>query len=139
MQNKKIIAFVLAVAIVAAAIVGYEFFVVNSLSGYTKVSLTPAQTYSIKFGNTVPYNITFLLNAFPEPNVGVSVAQDTTIQVPADNSIKYFDTIQGARYSFSGLQMVVGSASFTQLILYVESTVSNSEPIISSRPYSGTH
>ena len=139
MQNKKIITVVLVAAIVVAAIVGYEFFIVNSLSGYTKVSLTPAQTYSIKFGNTAPYNITFLPNAFPEPGVRITVAQDTTIQVIADNSIKYFDTIQGAKYSFSGLQMVVGSASFTQLILYVKSTVSNSEPMISSMPYSGTH
>ena len=138
MQKRKIITVVLLVAIVVIAIVGYEFFIVNSLSGYTKVSLTPSEIYSTKFINTVPYNITFLL-ILPGPNAGVSVAQDTTIQVSADNSIKYFDTIQGARYSFSGLQTVVGSASFTRLILYVKSTVSKSEPIISSMPYSGTH
>jgi hypothetical protein len=146
LQKRKIIAVVLLVAVIAAAIVGYEFFIVNSLSGYTKVSLAPVETYSVKFGNTAPYNITFLL-LLPNPNVsgGVSVAQDTTLQVIVDNAIKYFDTIQGARYSFSGLQMVVGSANFKQvnsnrevyLTLYVKSTVSNSEPIISSMPYSG--
>ena len=130
------------------AIVGYEFFIVNSLSGYTKVSVTFAQTCSIKFANTAQYNITFLpLLPGPEfpSTVAQQVAQCTTIQVSADNSTRYFGATQGARYSFSGLQMVVGNASSKQvnsnreiyLTLYVKSTVSNSKPTISSTPYSG--
>jgi len=130
MQNKKIITVVLVAAIVVAAIVGYEFFVANSFSGYTKVSVTPdPQPYSIEFGSTVQYNITFVL-PLPSPSGGV-VPQDLTFQVSTDNSTKNFGTIQGARYSFSGLQIVVGSVTFEKLVLYVKSTVSNSKPIIS--------
>ena len=55
MQKRKIIAVVLVMAVAVGAIFGYEFFVADSLSGYTKVSLTYAQTYSIKFGSTVYY------------------------------------------------------------------------------------
>jgi hypothetical protein len=113
-------------AVIIVAIFGYEFFVANSLSGYTKVSITSSQPYSInfsntasaKFGNTV-YYITFLHSVF---------------QVLFDNSSRGFGAIQGAKYSFSGLQIVVGSVNDNQLILYVKSTISNSEPIISSMP-----
>jgi hypothetical protein len=129
MQKKKIIAVVLVVAIVIMAFIGNEFFTVNSLSGYTKITLTPLpsialdyQPCSIKFGNDV-YYITFLHSDF---------------QVLINNSSEGFGAIQGARYSFSGLQMIVGNINSNQLILYVKSTISNSKPIISSATSSTT-
>ena len=124
MQKRKIKAFVLVAGVIIVAIFSYEFFVANSLSGYTKISVTSPQfisinfdnTVSVKFGNTV-YYITFLNPAF---------------QVYNDNSSKGFGAIQGAKYSFSGLQIVVGTVNGDKLILYVKSTFSNSKPIISS-------
>jgi hypothetical protein len=118
------------VAIVVIAIVSYEFFIANSLSGYTQVSITPAQTCSIEFGGTAHYNIHFFLPLPPPLPIKV-VPQDLSFQVSTDNSSKYFDTIQGARYSFSGLQIVVGSVTFDKLILYVKSSNTTSKPIIS--------
>lgn len=128
MKNKKIIVVVLVVAVVVAAVVGYEFFAVNSLSGYTKVSLTYAQTYSIKFGSTVFY-ITYndVLNGIPATMPVFQVTAQTLI----NNSTQSFGAHQGERPSFSGLQMVVGSVNSNRMILYVKSTVSNSKPIIS--------
>jgi hypothetical protein len=116
MQKRKIIAVVLVAAVIILAIFGYEFSVGNSLLGYAKVSIPSSQHISVKFGNTV-YYVTYLHSVF---------------QVFIENSSKGFGAIQGAKYSFSGLQIVVGSVSDNQLILYVKSTVSNSEPIISS-------
>jgi hypothetical protein len=121
LQKKKIIAVVLVVAVVVAAILSYEFFVVNSLSGYTKVTITTLnQPYSIKFG-TVQYNITLGYTFSLAPIVG----SDFAFVVAADNSSKGFAAIQGHRYSFSGLQIVVGSMNSNQtysqqLILYVK-------------------
>jgi hypothetical protein len=132
LQKRKIITVVLVVAVVVIATVGYEFFVANSLSGYTKVSITTLnQPYSIKFG-AVQYNITLGYTFFLGPIVGSNFA----FVVSIDNSSKGFAAIQGHRYSFSGLQIVVGSINSNQsysqqLILYLKSTVSNSEPIIS--------
>ena len=136
------------VAIVAIALVGYEYFVANSISGYTKVSVTFAQTCSVKFGDTSAYNLTFL-PLLPDPDIswGSSPTQGTTIQVSEGNSTKYFDPNDGARYTFSGLQIVVGNANFKQvdsnrqvyLSLYVKSSITNSKPIISLTPYSGTN
>jgi hypothetical protein len=122
LQKRKIITVVLLVAVGTIAIFGYEFFVANSLSGYTKISITPSQPYSVKFGNTVQYNITFLLNPFPNPNVkdGGSISQNSWLQVSIDNISKVFEPIQGAKYSFQGLQIVVGSVKSSQLILYVK-------------------
>ncbi len=65
--------------------------------------------------------------------------QVTTEQTLIINQNESFGAIQGARYSFEGLQIVVDSVNVTsnpnvnsdQLILYVKSTISNSEPIIS--------
>jgi hypothetical protein len=128
LQKKKIITVVLLVAIVVIAFFGYEFFIVNSLSGYTKISLTPSQTYSIRFGSTAQYNISYNL-PLPGPN-GI-VPQDLTIQVYVDGSFKNFQTIKGARYSYSGLQIVVGSVTFDKIVLYVKSSNTTSEPIIS--------
>jgi hypothetical protein len=140
MQKRKIIVVALVVAVVVVATVGYEFFVANSLSGYTKVTLTPLsiaadyQPCSIKFGNTV-YYITFFFiqkNGFPSPsNTPNPVFQVTTEQTLIINSNESFGAIQGDRYSFEGLRIVVGSVNSNQLILYVKSTISSSEPIIS--------
>ena len=144
MQKKRIIFISLVVAIVIIAIVSYEFFVANSLSDYTKITLTPLsntvehQPFSIKFGNTA-YYITFYYtqkNGFPSPsNTPSPVFQVTTEQTLIINSTESFDAVQGARYSFEGLQIVVGSVDSNQLILYVKSTISSSEPIISPSPY----
>ena len=139
MQKKKIIPVVLLVTVVVIAVVGYEFFVADSLSGYTKVSLTIAQTYSIKFGNTV-YYITYddVLNGIPATMPVFQVTAQTLI----NNSTQSFGANQGGRPSFAGLQMVVDSVNSNRMILYVKSTVSNSEPIISSvyspTPYPST-
>jgi hypothetical protein len=128
LQKKKILTVVLAVAVIIAAIVGYEFLVVNSLSGYTKVSLTYAQTYSIKFGSTV-YYVTYddVLNGIPATMPIFQV----TAQTLNNNSSQSFGASQGGRPSFAGLQMVVGSVNSNQMILYVKSAISNSKPIIS--------
>ena len=118
MQERKIITVVLVVAVIVIAIVGYEFFVANSLSGYTKVSITtPNQPYSIKFG-AVQYNITFQYG-LPTPSGGAVFG----FQVSTDNSSKGFGATQAAKYSFSGLQIVVGSVNSNHLILYVKSSV----------------
>ncbi len=142
MQKKKIIAVFLVAAVILVAILGYEFFVANSLSGYTKVSITSSQPISVNFGNTVSvkfgntvYYITYLhtQNGIPASSGSQSsVFQVTTAQALINNSSESFGAIQGAKYSFSGLQIVVGSVKDNQLILYVKSTLSNSEPIISS-------
>ena len=104
MQKKKIIAFVLAVAVIVAAILSYEFFVADSLSGYTKVSLTYAQTYSVKFGNTV-YYITY--NDVQNGFVATELIFQVTAQTLINNSSQSFGANQGDNPSFSGLQMVV--------------------------------
>jgi hypothetical protein len=120
------------VAIVVIAIVGYEYFVVNSLLGYTKISITPSQPYSIKFGNTVEY----IYYTLPLPGPFVISPQDLTFQVSTDDSSgyfgTYFGTIQGARYSFSGLQIVVGNVTFDKIVLYVKPSGATSEAITSS-------
>ncbi len=132
MRKRKIITVVLLVAFVVIAFVGYEILVANSLSGYTKVSITQInQPYSIKFG-AVQYNITLGYTFSLAPIVGSNFA----FVVSEDNSSKGFAAIQGHRCSFSGLQIVVGTINSNQtysqqLILYVKSAISNSEPIIS--------
>ena len=128
MQKKKIIAVVLSVAVIVAAIFSYEFFVVDSLSGYTKVSLAYAQTYSVKFGSTV-YYITY--NDVQNGFVASMPVFEVTAQTLINNSSQSFEARQGLRCSFSGLQMVVGNVNSNQMILYVKSTISNSGPIIS--------
>jgi hypothetical protein len=124
MKKRKIVAVVFIVAVVAAAIVSYEFFVANSLSGYTKVTInTMNQPYFIKFGS-VQYNITLMYTYSLGPIVGSNFA----FVVSVDNSSKGFAAIQGHRYSYSGLQIVVGSMNSNQtysqqLILYVKHTL----------------
>lgn len=141
MQKRRIILVSLVVAIVVIATVSYEFFVANSLSGYTKITLIPLsiaadyQPCSIKFGNTIYYITFFYISKngdFPSPrNTPNPVFQVTTEQTLIINSSESFGAIQGARYSFEGLRIVVGSINSNQLILYVKSTISSSEPIIS--------
>jgi len=107
--------------------------VADSLSGYTKVSLTYAQTYSIKFGSTV-YYITY--NDVQNGFVATMPIFQVTGQTLINNSSQSFEARQGLRCSFSGLQMVVDNANSNQMILCVKSTVSNSKPIISPIPTS---
>ena len=133
MQKRKIIAVVLVMAVAVGAIFGYEFFVADSLSGYTKVSLTYAQTYSIKFGNTA-YYITY--NDVQNGMIATMPIFQVTAQTLINNSSQSFEARQGLRCSFSGLQMVVDNANSNQMILCVKSTVSNSKPIISPIPTS---
>jgi hypothetical protein len=133
LQKRKIIAVVLVMAVAVGAIFGYEFFVADSLSGYTKVSLTYAQTYSIKFGSTV-YYITY--NDVQNGFVATMPIFQVTGQTLINNSSQSFEARQGLRCSFSGLQMVVDNANSNQMILCVKSTVSNSKPIISPIPTS---
>jgi hypothetical protein len=152
MQKRKIVTAVFLLAVVVIAMVGYEFFVANSLSGYTKITLTNL-TYppcSVKFGNTSYYIIFVLIgksddwglpsiNTPPDP-----FFQVTTQQTLILNLNESFRAIQGAKYSFEGLRIVVSNVklpilvgdsnvpSYTyQLTLYVKSTISSSEPIIS--------
>jgi hypothetical protein len=70
MQKRKIVAVVFIVAVVVATVVSYEFFVANSLSGYTKVTINAMnQPYFIKFGS-VQYNITLMYTYSLGPIVG---------------------------------------------------------------------
>ena len=123
MQNKKIMTVVLLVAIVVIAIVGDEFFVANSVSGYTKVTITTMyQPYLVKFGS-VQYNITLMYTYSLGPIVGSNFA----FVVSVDNSSKGFAAIRGHTYNYSGLQIVVGSMNSNQdysqqLILYLKQT-----------------
>ena len=148
MQKRKIILVSLVVAVVVVATVGYEFFVANSLSGYTKITLTPYTNppCSVKFGNTSYYIIFFLIGKSVDGMPSMNTPPDPFFQVTTEqtliiNSNESFRATQGARYSFEGLQIMVGNANVTlgdrtyhqndQLILYVKSTISNSKPIIS--------
>ncbi len=153
MQKRKIVAVAVLLAVVVLAMVGYEVFVANSLSGYTKITLNPYTNppCSVKFGNTTYYIIFFLigntdewgmpsLNTPPDPYFQVTTKQ--TLIVYRNQS---FTATPGARYSFEGLQIVVGSVNTSwisppnplyqqntdQLILYVKSTTSSSAPIVS--------
>ncbi len=117
MQKKKIITVVLFVSIVVIALFGYEFFAANSLSGYTKVPITPSQPYSIKFDN-ISSLVTFQ-NLLPSPSGG----QNISFQVLVNNSSQGFVAIQGAKYSFAGLHIVVSNFTSDQLVLYVKPSV----------------
>ena len=146
MQKKKIVTVVLLVAIVDIAFVGYEFFVANSLSGYTKITLTPWRypPCTIKFGNTSYFIVFFLIGQSVDGGPSINTPPNPFFQVTSEQTLiinenESFGAIQGAKYSFGGLRIVVGSVKVTsnpnvnsnQLILYVKSTISNSEPIIS--------
>ena len=130
MQKRKIMTVVLLVTIVVVGIASYEFFIVNSLPGYTKLTITALRApYSIEFG-AFHYNISLM-----EDYILYSPALNFVF-VTTYNSSQSFDSIQGHGYSFSGLQIVVGSMSINesysfQLILYLKCTYSNSKPTIS--------
>ncbi len=140
MQKRRIILVSLVVAIVVIATVSYEFFVANSLSGYTKITLSPwcYPPCTVKFGNTSYYIVFFYIGKSMEEYPSINTPPNPFFQVTTEqtliiNSNESFGAIQGARYSFEGLQIVVGSVNVNsnQLILYVKSTISSSEPIIS--------
>lgn len=71
MQKRRIMLVSLVVAIVVIATVSYEFFVANSLSSYTKITLTPLsadyQPCSIKFDNTTYYIVFFHVGYARDP------------------------------------------------------------------------
>ena len=127
MQKRKIIAAVLLVAIVVIAIAGYEFFVANSLSGYTEMTLIANQPNSIKFGNN---NYGFLYSSPNGYNIYVFSVTTTA------NLSEFFNATKGAKYYFSGLQILVGNVNSKQLILYVKPSSVNSEPTTSPMPAS---
>jgi hypothetical protein len=133
------------IAVVVAAFFGYEFFVANSLSGYTKITLTPwcYPPCSVNFGNASYYIVFFLIGKSVDGMPSINTPPNPFFQVTAEETLiinqnESFVAIQGAKYSFGGLQIVVGSVKVNsnpnvnsdQLILYVKSTISNSEPII---------
>ncbi len=78
MQKRRIMLVSLVAAIVVIATVSYEFFVANSLSGYTKITLTPWSypPCSVKFGNTSYYIVFFY--------VGNSTGGGPPINTPPD-------------------------------------------------------
>jgi hypothetical protein len=121
LQKKKVIAVVLLVAVIVITIVGYEFFVADSLSGYTKMTLIANQPNSIKFGNNL-YGL-----IFSSPN-----GHNTYVfSVSTIDSSEGFSATKGAKYSFSGLQIAVGKANSNQLILYVKPLSTSSGETIS--------
>jgi hypothetical protein len=146
MKKRKIVAVVFIVAVVVAAFFGYKFFVANSLSGYTKITLTPwcYPPCSVKFGNTSYYIVFFLIGKSVDGMPSINTPPNPFFQVTTEetliiNSNESFAAIQGAKYSFGGLRIVVGSVKVNsnpnvnsnQLILYVKSTISSSESVIS--------
>ena len=130
-RTSKVFYVTFIVAVIIVAIFSYEFFMVNSLSGYTKVTITALRApYSIEFG-ALHYNISLL-----QDYILNSPALNLVVFVTTYNSSQSFAAIQGHRYSFSGLQIVVGSMNINesyslQLILYIKCTSSNSKPTIS--------
>jgi len=132
--------------VVAAAFFGYEFFLANSLSGYSKITLTPWSypPCSVKFGNTSYYIVFFLIGKSVDGMPSMNTAPNPFFQITTEETLtinqnESFGAIQGAKYSFGELRILVGSVNVTsnpnvnsdQLILYVKSAISNSEPIIS--------
>jgi hypothetical protein len=143
MQKIKIVAVLFLLALIVIAIAGYEFFMADSLSSYTKITLTPWSypPTSVKFGDDSYYLVYFqigkstdsgrpLIDAPSDPFFQVTREQTLVI-----NQNESFRAIQGAKYTFDGLQIVVRSVNVTsnlnQLVLYIKSTNSNSEPMIS--------
>jgi hypothetical protein len=140
MQKKKIIAVLFSLSVIAMAVVGIEFFLAGSLSSYTEITLTPwcYPPNSIKFDNNSYYIIFFLVGKSVGGVPSINAPSDPFFQVTTEQTLiinqnQSFPAIQGAKYSFEGHQVVVGSVNVTspQLTLYVKSTISNSEPIIS--------
>ncbi len=99
---------------------------------------------TVKFGNTSYYIVFFLIGKTVDGAPAINTPPNPFFQVTTGetliiNSNESFGAIQGAKYSFGGLRIVVGSVKVNsnpnvnsnQLILYVKSTISNSEPIIS--------
>jgi hypothetical protein len=138
MRKITLVAVLFSLAVIIIALVGYEFYLADSLSSYTKITLTPwsyPQT-SVKFGDTSYYfgksddSGRPLIDTPSDPFFQVTREQTLVI-----NQNESFRAIQGAKYTFSGLQIVVGSidasSNTNQLTLYIKSTISNSEPIIS--------
>ena len=146
MKRRKILIPSIVIAVVVAAFFGYEFFAANSLLGYTKITLTPWSypPCSVKFGNTSYYIVFFLIEESVYGMPAINTPPNPFFQVTTEETLiinqnESFGATQGDKYSFGGLRIVVGSVKVSnlnvnsdQLILYVKSTISNSEPIIFS-------
>jgi hypothetical protein len=140
MPKRKIVIVAFLLAVVVIATIGIEFFLANSLWGYSKVYLIPYSypPTSVKFGNTSYYILFYLvgksdgggpiIGAPPDPFFHITTEQTLII-----DSNQSFRAIQGAKYSFEDLRIVVGSVNVTshELILYFKSSISSAEPIIS--------
>lgn len=140
MQKKKILAVLFSLSVIVIALVGYELYLADPLSSYTSITLTPwcYPPNSVKFDNTSYYIVFFYIEKSVDGKSSMYVPSDPFFQVTTEqtlviNSNQSFAATQGAKYIFEGLQIVVGNVNVTshQLILYVKSTVSSSEPIIS--------
>jgi len=141
MRNKKIVAVLISLAVIVLSIVGYQFYLANSLSSFAEIILTPwfYPPTSVKFDDTSYYIVYILIGKSADsgrPLIDVPsdpFFQVTTGQTVVVNLNQSFPATQGAKYSYEGLQIVVGNVNltFNQLTLYVKSTTSHSEPIIS--------
>jgi hypothetical protein len=143
MQKTKLATVLFLLAALIIAFVGYELFLTDSLSSYTKITLTPwcYPPNSVKFDNNSYYIVFFLVDKSIHGAPSLTTPPDPYFQVTTEQTLiidsnQRFAATEGAKYSFEGLRIVVGSVNVTshQLVLYVKSTTSNSQPIISPLP-----
>jgi hypothetical protein len=129
MSKGKTIGAILAVIIVALIIWQSLSIisVINSSSpsnpfpDYTKVRLVANQTNSVQFG----YNVYGLVYTGPQidPITQKQVFQFAVAPPPASTPAiesKTFDAAQGAKYDYSGIEIIVGEVHNDYLILYIK-------------------
>ncbi len=140
MQKKKLLAVLFSLAVLAIAVAGYEFFLANSLSGYTEITLTPWSypPTSVEFADGSYYLVYFLIGKSADSGRPlIDAPSDHFFQVMREQTLVInrnasYAATPGAKYSFDGLQIVLGSVNDSdQLTLYIKSATSSSEPIIS--------
>lgn len=143
MRKIKLVAVLFSLAVIVIALVGYDFYLADSLSSYTKITLPPWSypPTSVKFDDASYYLVYFLIGKSADSGCPlIDTPSDPFFQVTREQTLvinqnECFRAIQGAKYTFDGLQIIVGnvnvSSNSNQLTLYIKSTISNSEPIIS--------